>query len=985
MHKLLAIAVRLDALRAERRPSTADAEALIAAWRTGAAAVYFFREDYSDPGWLLPLREVGTFRKFSKVRSAKRRRWVIFRELSAYLHRVAEAEPKQVAEILASLSTTDQWATGQLMKATLALPDEHAAKVIPQFVKWCRPDNPFAREEEVIELTQRMLKSGYESEFALLLTLLLKPWLSREGQDVSGAFFEDELVDFARGQFQSFCQAAPVTSLRVAERCLRTAVRLRARAEAARWKSVGMERGAKPDPSAGIRAAIEEHRQNQFPDFEDGLVVAVRDALAAYVTESPSKAERIVRKYLRSRWSIFRRLAIHTLTENAGTYSKLAQAAALRRRFFEDAELYHEYWRLVPAVFNDLTSDQQEQLLGWIDAAYPGADERDKQWFAYPRLTMLGECDLPPAALRTLQELQAQLPEDEHPDFLVYSESWAGAVKRELPADLEGKTIDELWRFLDTWQPDPSKPRPFGPSYSTVGQELRRIVKADLPKYQELVERMASHVMTWMADDAERKWATYVGYVLDGYGQACREGQQFDWSRVLALADAVVPTRISPIQWPDSEPPKEGVPQLGYDWCGVRHEVANLIEGGLSTDGPARIPDRKLPRVRDILILLTRDPSPTPEYEHEHERKNADTPNTAPVDWHHVAINTNRPEAANVLLRYAVRHANPIVREQRDEPRMEQNVRHALSALADDPCRSVHSMLGSWLGVLWWLDNDWLKGLLGSILPLRPEQSDLWQAAWRAFVQYGVIYPKLHEHLIPHYQRSINECAAREEDDPHLKGLCKHLVAIYTWGWEEYRDTNSLISRFYEVAREDAASELAEALGHFARNLDEAEDDASNYWRRIEDLVRRRLEEIRPKAEDHVKELRGFAAWLDAFISRSRHDLADIADVLDVMTAVPLTHWQFERVVEFLDAQADAYPGIAARLLRQMLSKCDRDAWYWERDKINLVLEKVFASDNAEAHQDAVKIIELLWEQGEWEPFERHREKIEQSVSADSS
>ena len=508
-------------------------------------------------------------------------------------------------------------------------------------------------------------------------------------------------------------------------------------------------------------------------------------------------------------------------------------------------------------------------------------------------------------------------------------------------------------------------------------------MKADFEKYSALIKRMTSGVAAWMSDESKHYWATYVGYALDSYQQACRENKAFDWPTALGLADAVVPTGVPPEQWPDSTPRRTKIPDLGYDWRGVRHAVAHLAEAGIGGEEARAIPESQLPRVRDILLRLVTDRYPSLVDEREHERRNREgKPKAAPLDWHSFAINTNRPEAAHVLLRYAARRASVGKRGKGKKHRIEPKVREALGVLTKDPCRSVHSILGAWLGVLWWLDDGWFQSVLRLVLPPSRSHHAVWEAGWVAFLQYGMLYLDLHKHLIPHYERSIEECAARSQDDEHLKGLCKHLAAIQAWGLDEVPEADSLVSRFYEAAEDDAASEFAEALGHFARSLDEAGDDASVYWQRIEGVVRNRLKEIRPDAEHHAIELRAFASWLDVFIERSAGDLGSMVGALEVATSVPLFHLQFERVVEFLDAQAETYPQMAARLLRRMLSKSDRDAWYWEREKVNSVLDKVFASQDAKAHREAVKIVERMWEEGEWKPFVDHRDVIERLLAS---
>ncbi len=977
--RVVRMAGELDALRSDTAPFLRAAVRLMGVLTTGAAAAYFFRHDYANAKWLRPLAEVGAFKTYSRVHSGKLMRWVIFRELTGYLHRVAKAEPEQVAGVLKSLVTKDTWATGQLMKAALALPNEHVAQVVPQFVKWCGPGNPFAREEEVIALAERMLRAGHTEAFTTLLELLLRPVLTSERGDVTGYFLADNLSEFVRQEYQGLCQEEPSLCLGVAERALRKAVPLLEKSRAARWGDRSGKEQRRP-PSSSWRSAIEDHPQNGHPGFEDGLLEAVRDALAHCVEKDPQKAKATVERYHRASWPIFQRLALHAITENAKHYPDLAARVAVRPARYDNYEFYHEYWRLAATAFDSLEPKAKKTLLSWVLGGREGDDEEHRKWRAHRRLTMLRDCHLPDYARQRLDELTLELGELAHPDLLSYhTVSVGGGPGATSPVSLESKTNDEIMTILTEWRP-PAEVSRFDDPVEGLAAELRRVVSQDpvgrLP-LAGLIDKLKGRI------DDERA-SLYIRAFLDAYWEACRANQKFDWEPVIGLADRLVARDASDEAWDDARPPQ---PDEDRDrgWPSVRSTITRLMETGFAEKREKPIPDVHLPKVRGILTRLARDPFPSGEYERRREQERRDLPKAAPLDWFEMSVNSNRGQAAHALIRYAIRYGRGVFRDDKQAPRLEPDVRGALDTLAADPCRSVHAALGSWLGALWWLDSDWVRKNAELVLPEQPDEQEHWEAGWSAYLRYGILNPNLREFLVPHYVRSIEFCGPRKEDDEHLVGLCKHLAAIYTWGWEEFADTDLLISRFYRGAGDDAACELAQSLGYFVRNPEKAEGEDPEQWRRqwcriVESLLPWRIGHIAENPERHAKELRTFAGWLDAMQEHGAGDLGAITYALDVITAVRLFHLQFERVVELLDAQADRYPGVAARLLRQMLLKCDRDAWYWEREHISSILGKAFSSSDRQAHRDAVTAIELLWAEGEWEPFERYKDQVRRAA-----
>ncbi len=975
---LMKLSLQLETLRKTDRPTgeNARALALLLLAEEGPGSVgYFFRDDWAEPGWLGPLREAGVFEEFLGPAEAEKsgERWLTVRELADYLCRLAKSEDEgvveQVVEVLREVGTGDVYATGQFTRAVVKMPPRYAARLVSKLAEWCQPRNPFAREEEIAGLALELARGGYLDEAGQVLELLLKPAPEAEGGFVTGIFFGDDLREFVRGQFAEFAREFPEVALEAAERSLEAALPLRDEKRAEMHLAMSGQRPTRD--YSGWRPAIEDHEANGMPHFEDGLVEAVRDALAALVERNEKKAEEVIDRYLRddSR-SIFRRIALHTLAEDHARYPGLAKTAATKRQFFDNEDLYHEYWRLVVAVFDGLPDKQRERIESWILAGEGRNSEEGKGRFILPRLKLLEKCQkLSQEAKDRLKELEQSLGEVDHPEFQFYTRTWVGAFSPASPESLKGKTNDEIVAKLKEWAPTEEGQRPGGASYEGLGRELRSRVTEEPEK------------RVGLADGIGKTKPVYIWSFLDGLQDAWRAGKTFDWGPALALCDKVVP-RTDPKKWPDAHPRQRKPSPLGfhYTWSTVRHAVAMLLHDGLvEVKGREKnIGPEHFEKVRDILVRLVRDPEPTVSW----ERKRGTT-----SDWFNVGLNTNRGAAVLALLRYAV---GRIVQGEAKGDRLEPEVKEALDGIVEDPCRSVRAILGSELDALWWLDSEWLEPKLGEILPSDGRRKNAWRAAWTSFLQYSRLNPEMHERLKTHYEKTIRLVAKSKENtekDALLEGLCKHLAALYVWGWEAHPEEveESLIGEFYRQAGDVAAAALASALERFLRTQRGQEEEKKRvrgYWPRIKDLLEWRIGGIGKKPQEHVQELREYAVWFREIGEEELAGIREMESVLRALSKVPQTGYGMRPLLDYLEKYAKDAPEVAGRVLEGLVTKAERDAWLWEREKIERLVGVLFESGDKEAGKAAVGVVEHLWKEGFWQAFEGYRDHVEAVAAA---
>ena len=177
------------------------------------------------------------------------------------------------------------------------------------------------------------------------------------------------------------------------------------------------------------RNAIEDHKQDQFPNCGDILIFTLRESLLFLAKSNSQLVSNYVELFLNSGLTLLERIGIYVLsrivTESASDKFTLLMSCQLDKNKYE---LHHEVFNFIKILYNDLTLTEQELWLNEINKYEPKNTDNHpvnllKDSFIFRWLTWL----LPlknmtiTARFKTLKEKHPEWDFSEHPDFLSYS------------------------------------------------------------------------------------------------------------------------------------------------------------------------------------------------------------------------------------------------------------------------------------------------------------------------------------------------------------------------------------------------------------------------------------------------------------------------------------------------------------------------------------------------------------------------------------
>jgi len=177
------------------------------------------------------------------------------------------------------------------------------------------------------------------------------------------------------------------------------------------------------------RKAIEDHKQNQFPNCGDVLIFTLRESLLFLVKTNSKLVLNYIEIFLNSGLTLLERIGVYALsrltTESASDkFDRLMNCQLDKNKY----ELHHEIFNFIKILYNDLALTQQELWLNEINKYEPKSTDNNptnflKDGFIFRWLTWL----LPlknktiTAIFTKLQEKHPEWDFSDHPDFLSYS------------------------------------------------------------------------------------------------------------------------------------------------------------------------------------------------------------------------------------------------------------------------------------------------------------------------------------------------------------------------------------------------------------------------------------------------------------------------------------------------------------------------------------------------------------------------------------
>lgn len=942
------LADKLDARISLANPDIEQIESVMTLIADEALERYFFKHlaESGNLGWFEPLKARGIFEKPTEPIEVEGK--VVFPQWYAlwYLIAVAPYRPEDVVSIAETLQTRNLNFMLGLIRTAPRMPSAEAARMAHLVIRWADVGLPL--EESVLELTQylitqRQWDAAYELA-ELILSVAEQP-VSEEMRQ-SPFFFPQAAaraeIYFARQFVESvlpnLSEYDPLRTLQVAQHNLEEALQI----EGHNFSYIS-------------RPAIELHNQNIGQDIKNLLVDSLVQALQALFQQDQAQGRQIIQNYLQHRWSIFRRIAIHTIRLNAAIVPDLVRQLFSTKQYLEDQDVHHEYWLLMHEMFGTLSQPGQSNFVEFLLSQLP-PEQKDYDYAQHgQRYHILRQLEAIKGYLtqdkhrEIVAELREMYNKPEHPEFLSHSQQIIGFVGSTSSVDLAAMPSEDILAELKKELPHTDFDKP---SQEGLAHSLKDAVIEDPQHFVDIIPGLIASSIS----------PIYIEYLLWGLREAWTGGKDFDWEPVLALCSKVSKIGLTEDQESDSSDSDHRMRSNTE----IRRTVADLIKAGVVNNKHA-IPYELLSTARDILFVLADDPEPTTE----NERKWAAE---VPYGFLTVALNVVRARAIETLLQYALHLARTQQETSSKEEsllgsRMEQAVRGKLTEKLDkrlDPSLAVHCLFGKYFPNLDYLDKAWVLTHLEEIFPRTPEMIDYWEVAWNGYLYREDFFDHLYEVLKPYYRYALNQMALGESGragaDYARTRFAQHLALLYWRGLETFETEDSLIPVFFTVASDTIRAMFVRHLGGGLREV--SPSNKSDEWQRAKMIWKERFDRIKVGAEQE-NALEGFTQELDAFSSWIPFIPENLAYFYEDITLAVLSsqNGSVHNLLDFFVSIANEHVFFVVSLLEALVQQ-DRGSWFWmTRDKVDQVrtiLETALQSTDENAKVGAIRIINIF-------------------------
>lgn len=720
--------------------------------------------------------------------------------------------------------------------------------------------------------------------------------------------------------------------------------------------------GGKPNDYSFIWfPQIEEGGPSYHNDVRSNLISAVRSTSITLAESDPTILPTIISDLESREWHIFRRVSLHLLRLFSDSMPNLVVERLTDPSLVESIGLYHEFWLLAADGVKQLPIEKRDQLFAMIQAGpdlegigqrvrdgeiEPLTDEqlglRARHW-KFRRLSMLSE-SLPTEALSEYELLREEFGDIERPDLLAGPvQIVRGDVSPRSPDEIAEMTEDQLIDYMSKWRPSGQWS---SESYWGLRGAIEKAVSLAPNRFSQMVNRFRE------VDP------TYIGGLLQGFKEAIKSQQEFPWDNIVSFALWIVD---QPHELPEQPIVDE---ELDSDLSSVRKRLADLLADGFGSQVTG-IPDRFRSQVWSVLEKLTEDSDPAWSGELH--------AGSARMDPAILSINSVRGGAMHAVIRYSLWVARSLQSSMSGGQQLDQGfdfmpeVQKVLDQHLDptiDSSPAIRSVYGQYLPWLVSLDHRWVSANIDRIFPSNESSTELWEAAWNAYIVFNSVYDNVYPLVREEYARAIGLLGTARQDwttgYPDER-LADHLMALYWRGHVKLGEDDRLLERFFEGS---SAGLRASALGFVGRLLeDEAIEPPDVPDDRLKLLWEYRLAYLDSTGAglDESDELTTFGRWFASGKLAPEWLLDQLIEALRRVKRV-----QNDRtVVEQLEALSASYPSRTVEALR-LLVEGTAETWsisLWE-EAARRLLGRVISSGEEPARSAAINLVHVLGARG---------------------
>ncbi len=917
----------------------------------------YFLDRLDNPYWIAPLRERGFFKYPAPIErlsggGVRSSNW----PASKYLARMAKHSPKEVAEILADIETENPSVISDIIHAALAMRVDLARTLVPMLCRAFESKLLWFPFDDANDLCERLALEGEVDAAMQLADVLFTPRNKGDEQERT----RDDEYWYKEG----LRKIVPL----VASRHGRVFV-----PKLCGWLIAWVDSTQHVDPESGSdysyswRPAIEEHEQNKTYQFAGEMVGFVREGFEKAIQHEQLTLDDALGIIDKHPYLVFKRLRLHLINEFAEKKPELARQVMMDRELFDNYEYKHEYAMLMGRRLSVLTKEERETWFSWIDAGPDMSDyddlirsrfdreatEEDRrnriEYWQFEKLHWV-RTHLEGDRKRFYDRMLAKHGEPMLADLVVRS----GEVKRGHDSPMEVSELQDIpfaqaVEKVVAWE-STEKSQFRGPSIEELASTFRQLVATD----PEAFSREAGAL--------ENRPAIYVRGFISQMTQAAKEGKDIDILSIAKLCNWVIQQPVDKRTTPEDEP--GGL--IDSDWQWTRDEISAFAQAVCEarTDNASRYP---LEELRDAIWTLI-EPLCRDRVK-SYAVRETDQEDPRIHEYLDLGINSPRGKAVTATLEYARWVANY---KKKFEGNAEYvpggfelipEVRTMLEWQIDSQNSSVEvmSVIGSRIGLIYWIDKNWLAKHVTSIFDLKKYERESRQthgwSAWNSFLVWVRPHIEFYRLFKEQFDYAVDQASGVDD----LKGtrrqpMCRlgeHLMILYGRGQLGLEEDNGLLKRFLFEALPEIRQHAIEFVGQSLKGDEDLEKEVTERFMKLWDEYWAKGGQSDAKQSSNG---RLFGTWFSSGKFPEQWSLERLEKFVEVISTPEPEHSIAERLAEI----ASVDMARAVRILNQVI-RGSTDSWrlhYWQKPAKRILAEALKTTQDVK--ESAKQIINYL-------------------------